>query len=252
MTYPIDAINRIEALLQVTTDTPSYVISSAENGSRTRYQVSQLRQCPSKFPIVPDTREIVAETDFGTFTATSTHVDQRRRPTRLVVNFTYTDAATGGQHETTERQLHSATITGGAFSPPTRGSDGQRSPDSGATGTLDGTGSTDNSGTGIATYLWEQVDGIGRSNLIASDSPLYASLTNADSAQASFIVPSLNAENELDFKLTVTDNVGNTASTWVSFDINADTTDPFLSIGSGGLTAVSGATVELGDGVSTR
>ena len=35
------------------------------------------------------------------------------------------------------------------------------SSNAGATGTLDGTGSTDTGGSGVATYAWLQVDGFG-------------------------------------------------------------------------------------------
>ena len=53
--------------------------------------------------------------------------------------------------------------------------------------------------------------------------PTYVTLTNADTAQATFTVPSLPTQRGLVFKLTVTDNAGNTHTNQVSYNVNPDT-----------------------------
>ena len=71
---------------------------------------------------------------------------------------------------------------------------------------LDGSASVDNGSTGIASYVWQQVDSNG--NVISDD----ISINQADAAIASFTAPEVNADTELTFKLTVSDADGATAS----------------------------------------
>ncbi len=120
-------------------------------------------------------------------------------------------------------------------------------PSAGQTGTLDGSASTDTGGSGIASYAWAQVDAL---NSDTAASTNVVTLTNADAAQATFTVPSLSANGELYFKLTVTDNAGNSASDWVTYDVNEDTrptatTVTITSTNGDPTTARTGDTVTL-------
>src|SRR5919109_852500 len=76
---------------------------------------------------------------------------------------------------------------------------------------LVGTGSNDEDGT-ISSFLWEQLDG------------RTVTLQNKDKSMATFTAP--NEESTLEFKLTVTDNQGQTDSTTIKVEVkgqNAET-----------------------------
>ncbi|MEA3286630.1 MAG: T9SS type A sorting domain-containing protein [Candidatus Marinimicrobia bacterium] len=83
--------------------------------------------------------------------------------------------------------------------PPNANAGSDQSVDSGATVTLDGSGSTDSDGT-IVSYLWEQVSG--------SD----VTLTDANTSVASFVVPTVTETSSWVFSLTVTDDDGETGT----------------------------------------
>ena len=73
--------------------------------------------------------------------------------------------------------------------------------------TLDGSDSSDENGT-IDAYLWEQVSGTA------------VTLTNADTAIATFTAPKVSSAGEtLTFRLTVTDNENQSASDTVSVTV---------------------------------
>jgi len=78
-----------------------------------------------------------------------------------------------------------------------------------STVTLDGTDSTDEDGT-IASYAWTQTSG---------DT---VSLTNADSATATYTAPDIPEESTLVFLLTITDNDGNTGTASVTHNIEGN------------------------------
>ena len=101
-----------------------------------------------------------------------------------------------------------------------------------STGTTDG-----DDGSGIASYLWEQVAD-------NSGTPLASptvSLTNADTATATFTVPNIANGSSLFFNLTVTDDAGNSASAVTEYEVNTDDTRPTVVI-SGVPDTTDGAT----------
>ncbi|MDE1222137.1 glycosyl hydrolase family 18 protein [Vibrio aestuarianus] len=79
--------------------------------------------------------------------------------------------------------------------------------------TLDGRASKDSDGT-IASYIWQQTEGSA------------VTLTNANSAQASFEAASVTQAQTFIFKLTVTDDKGAEASDLVSITVNPKITEP--------------------------
>ncbi|MEQ9464879.1 MAG: PKD domain-containing protein, partial [Haliea sp.] len=83
--------------------------------------------------------------------------------------------------------------------PPVAVIAGPASADIGDTVVLDGSGSSDSDGS-VVSYQWQQTDGPD------------VELAGSDSAEASFIAPSVNGDTALVFSLTVTDNDGAQAS----------------------------------------
>jgi len=81
--------------------------------------------------------------------------------------------------------------------PPVANAGADQSVESGATVTLDGSASSDADGT-ITAYLWEQVSG-----------PV-VTLSNAETATASFVVPTVTETTTWVFSLTVTDDEAET------------------------------------------
>jgi hypothetical protein len=96
---------------------------------------------------------------------------------------------------------------------PTANAGVDQSVESGATVTLDGTGSVDSDGT-IEAYLWTQVSGS------------TVTLSNANTATATFVVPTVTETTSWVFSLTVTDNDGATGvdEVTITVAISADMT----------------------------
>ena len=92
--------------------------------------------------------------------------------------------------------------------PPSAHASAAQSADEGTTVDLDGSDSTDSDGS-IASYSWRQIDSSGYS----------VSLVEPESAQPSFAAPLVDADIELSFELTVTDNDGDTSSASVAITI---------------------------------
>jgi hypothetical protein len=91
---------------------------------------------------------------------------------------------------------------------PTADAGADNSVNEGTTGVqLDGTGSSDPDES-ISSYLWEQTDGPS------------VTITNADSATATFDAPEVSTDTPLTFKLTVTDNDGGTDEDTVVVTVN--------------------------------
>ena len=100
---------------------------------------------------------------------------------------------------------------------PTANAGGDQTANELTTVTLSGSG-TDTDGS-IATYAWTQTEGA------------TVSLTNANSAQASFSAPDVAADTELTFKLIVTDDDGATAEDTVAVTVKAvDNTKPVIAL----------------------
>lgn len=97
--------------------------------------------------------------------------------------------------------------------PPSANAGPDQSVESGATVTLDGTGSSDADGT-ITAYLWEQTSGS------------TVTLTGAGTATATFVVPTVTETTSWGFTLTVTDDEGETDTddVVVTVSISADMT----------------------------
>ena len=91
--------------------------------------------------------------------------------------------------------------------PPSANAGADQSVASGATVTLDGTGSTDSDGT-ITAYLWEQTAGT------------TVTLIDASTATASFVVPDVTETSSWTFTLTVTDDEGLTGTDEVTISVN--------------------------------
>lgn len=103
--------------------------------------------------------------------------------------------------------------------------------------TLNGSASSDADGT-IASYLWQQTSG----------TPV--TLSGANSSQASFTSPLLKKAAKLGFKLTVTDNLGATASKAVKVTVKPVNTAPVANAGSE-QNVLLGAAVTLNAGGSS-
>ena len=82
---------------------------------------------------------------------------------------------------------------------------------SGATVSLDGSGSSDSDGS-IVSYSWEQIAG-----------DITVSLANASSAIASFTAPMVSVSTVLQFQLSVSDNLGATSTDTVAVAISSST-----------------------------
>ena len=83
---------------------------------------------------------------------------------------------------------------------------------------LDATGSLDQDGS-IATYLWTQLSG---SAVV---------LNNSATVTANFLIPNVAIQEILSFNLTVTDNLGATASTIVNITVNPGNSLPIVIAG---------------------
>src|SRR5919109_3298124 len=120
-----------------------------------------------------------------------------------------------------------------ANQPPTANAGADFSVNEGTTGVqLQGSGQ-DADGT-ISSYQWEQV---------VSGSEPTVTINDANSATATFDAPSVSANTELTFKLTVTDNDGATAEDSVVVTINNVNQNPIADAG-------TDQTVNEGDSVS--
>ena len=115
---------------------------------------------------------------------------------------------------------------------PTADAGGDDSVDEGASVTLDGSKSDDADGS-IVSYAWE---------LITSNDDV--TLTGADTAKASFTAPSVNADTELVFELTVTDDEGATATDSVTITVIDTNVAPTADAG-GDDSVDEGASVTL-------
>jgi hypothetical protein len=100
-----------------------------------------------------------------------------------------------------------------ANQPPTADAGANQSVDEGITVNLIGLG-TDSDGT-IVSYNWQQ------------DSGTSVSISDADTANASFIAPEVEASEDLEFSLTVTDDDGDTGSDSVTITV-IDVPPPIL------------------------
>ena len=107
----------------------------------------------------------------------------------------------------------------------------------GQTVTLDSSGSTDPDGT-IASRLWTQVDSAG--------DPVTptVSLSGDGSVSPTFVAPSLSSDTDLYFKVTVTDNLGDTGSDIVRIGVLRDEV-PTAVAGGDPVSALAGDTVTL-------
>jgi hypothetical protein len=103
---------------------------------------------------------------------------------------------------------------------PTANAGGNQTINENSTVILDGTLSTDSDGT-IVSYLWEQVGGT-----------ITVNLTNASSSVASFTAPSVTADIELMFKLTVVDNLGASGSDTTTIVVKNINQEPIADAGS--------------------
>ena len=92
--------------------------------------------------------------------------------------------------------------------PPSAQASAAQSADEGTTVQLNGSDSTDSDGS-IASYSWRQIDSSGYS----------VTLVEPETAQPSFSAPFVDADIELSFELTVTDNDGDTSSASVAITI---------------------------------
>lgn len=110
--------------------------------------------------------------------------------------------------------------------PPTANAGVDQTVESLTTVTLSGSG-VDSDGS-IATYLWQRLTG-----------PV-VTLTNANSATASFVAPSVAAPTSLSFRLTVTDDQGDSGTD----DIVITVTPPFSATLSGVVTSMGGHTTD--------
>jgi LmbE family N-acetylglucosaminyl deacetylase/ribosomal protein L14 len=128
----------------------------------------------------------------------------------------------------------------GANQPPTANAGLDQSVDEGTAVSLPGSG-TDPDGT-IAAYAWTQIAGPG------------VTLTNANTATASFTAPAVTVNTLLTFQLTVTDNLGATDTDTVNVTVNdvPVANQPPTANAGAPQTVNEGATVTLpGNGTDT-
>lgn len=112
-----------------------------------------------------------------------------------------------------------------------------RTVDEQASVTLDGSASSDPDGT-IVSYSWEQLSG------------LLVPLTGANTAVAHFNAPSVSADQQLLFRLNVTDNNGNVGSAFLNITIRNIVIPP-VAKGGPDKTVTSGDSVVLHGGNSS-
>ena len=84
--------------------------------------------------------------------------------------------------------------------------------------TLDGSGSTDSDGS-IASYLWQQVDSNGA---LVTSGPTQVTLSNTAAVAPTFTAPSLVGNTDLYFRLTTTDDFGDTGTDTVRIGVLDD------------------------------
>ncbi|WP_052141148.1 PKD domain-containing protein [Pseudoalteromonas piratica] len=118
--------------------------------------------------------------------------------------------------------------------PPTADAGRDQNVNEGSQVTLSGTG-TDSDGS-ISSYLWQQTSGT------------TVSISNANSSNASFIAPEVSTTSSLEFRLTVTDDDGDSGSDFVTVVVNSVNKSPTANAGND-FTAGSGQeVVVLGSG----
>jgi len=129
--------------------------------------------------------------------------------------------------------------SGSGNSPPTANAGANQTVGGGATVTLNGSASSDSSGS-IAIYSWTQTAGGG------------VTLNNPGTAQPTFTAPSVAAVTTLNFSLIVTDNDGNaSAPSTVSVTVNPSANVPPTANAGANQTVTSGTTVTL-NGTASR
>ncbi len=151
--------------------------------------------------------------------------------TELIFQLTVTDDK--GAQGSTEVAI---TVLGNT--PPTAQARAAQSADEGAIVVLDGSGSADSDGV-IASYSWQQVN--------SSHHPV--TLVEPSSARPSFTAPLIDADTELDFWLTVTDDKG--AKDTATLSIAIINNIPPSAQASAAQSADEGTTVELDASAST-
>ena len=85
---------------------------------------------------------------------------------------------------------------------------------------LDGGNSAD-TGSGIASYEWLQVDGATSGTAAQVADQVSLDTTNLAQGKVTFTAPNVTSDTELYFRLTVTDEVGNSAEDWVIVTVSA-------------------------------
>ena len=174
-----------------------------------------------------------------TYTPNFTALDDNDGVLSVTVSDTV-DTSTAGTYTVTATATDAAGNVGSATQtviveevpvnqPPVANAGPDQSVAAGVTVTLDGTGSTDSDGT-IASYAWTQTDG---------DT---VTLTGANTAAPSFTAPSTNAQQTLNFQLTVTDDDGATATDTVSVVVAAQVVGPVTSTLNAALTGIPDGT----------
>ena len=151
--------------------------------------------------------------------------------TELIFQLTVTDDK--GAQGSTEVAI---TVLGNT--PPTAQASAAQSADEGAIVVLDGSGSADSDGV-IASYSWQQVN--------SSHHPV--TLVEPSSARPSFTAPLIDADTELDFWLTVTDDKG--AKDTATLSIAIINNIPPSAQASAAQSADEGTTVQLDASAST-
>ena len=150
--------------------------------------------------------------------------------TELIFQLTVTDDK--GAQGSTEVAI---TVLGNT--PPTAQASAAQSADEGAIVVLDGSGSADSDGV-IASYSWQQVN--------SSHHPV--TLVEPSSARPSFTAPLIDADTELDFWLTVTDDKG--AKDTATLSIAIINNIPPSAQASAAQSADEGTTVQLNGSAS--
>ncbi|WP_444996027.1 PKD domain-containing protein [Aliikangiella sp. IMCC44359] len=137
-----------------------------------------------------------------------------------------------------ETEDYSVNVTDGNQAPEAVVANALISVDSTDKVNLDASGSTDADGDALS-FAWTQTIG---------DS---VTLSNANSAQASFIAPTVFASTELIFEVTVTDSNGAIDTEVVNVTINAANNAPTAMVASSSITVTEGNSVTLDGSSST-